>query len=105
MKSQVLKNLNIRWLQLLTIQKQMYITAPNRAVLPAVFTLLILKSTVILYMADKYLTIKKVLCFVPLNSNLSINEIAYEPGFEYPQIFSKFFKKKVGVSPTLIRAV
>jgi len=36
-------------------------------------------------------------------SNKSINEIAYELGFEYPQSFSKFFKKKVGVSPTLFR--
>jgi AraC-like DNA-binding protein len=38
-----------------------------------------------------------------INSNLSINEIAYELGFEYPQNFSKLFKKKVGVSPSLYR--
>jgi AraC-like DNA-binding protein len=38
-----------------------------------------------------------------VNSNLSINEIAYELGFEYPQNFSKLFKKKVGVSPSLYR--
>jgi AraC-like DNA-binding protein len=38
-----------------------------------------------------------------VNSNLSINEIAYELGFEYPQNFSKLFKKKVGLSPTLYR--
>jgi AraC family transcriptional activator of pobA len=38
-----------------------------------------------------------------VNSNLSINEIAYELGFEYPQNFSKLFKKKVGVSPTFFR--
>jgi AraC-like DNA-binding protein len=36
-------------------------------------------------------------------SNKSINEIAYELGFEYPQSFSKFFKKKAGVSPTVFR--
>jgi AraC-like DNA-binding protein len=36
-------------------------------------------------------------------SGKSINEIAYELGFEYPQSFSKFFKKKIGVSPTLYR--
>jgi len=36
-----------------------------------------------------------------VNSNLSINEIAHELGFEYPQNFSKLFKKKVGVSPSL----
>lgn len=28
-----------------------------------------------------------------------INEIAYDLGFEYPQNFSKLFKKKVGLSP------
>lgn len=38
-----------------------------------------------------------------VNSDLSINEIAYELGFEYPQNFSKLFKKKVGVSPSLYR--
>ncbi len=39
-----------------------------------------------------------------VNSNQSINEIAYNLGFEYPQNFSKLFKKKVGTSPTLYRA-
>lgn len=39
-----------------------------------------------------------------VNSNLNINEIAYELGFEYSQNFSKLFKKKVGVSPTIYRA-
>ena len=38
-----------------------------------------------------------------VSSDKSINEIAYELGFEYPQSFSKFFKKKVGVSPTIFR--
>lgn len=40
-----------------------------------------------------------------VNSKISINEIAYELGFEYPQSFSKFFKKKVGVSPTLYKVL
>ncbi|MEM1338637.1 MAG: helix-turn-helix domain-containing protein [Bacteroidota bacterium] len=35
-----------------------------------------------------------------ISSNLSIAEIAYEIGFEYPQYFSRFFKKSVGVTPT-----
>lgn len=39
-----------------------------------------------------------------VNSNLSIAEIAYQLGFEYPQNFSKLFKKKVGISPTLFKA-
>jgi AraC family transcriptional activator of pobA len=38
-----------------------------------------------------------------IGSDKSINEIAYELGFEYPQNFSKLFKKKVGISPTLYR--
>lgn len=37
-------------------------------------------------------------------STKSINEIAYELGFEYPQNFSKLFKQKVGISPTEFRA-
>lgn len=32
-------------------------------------------------------------------TNLSINEIAYNLGFEYPQSFNKLFKKKTKLSP------
>ena len=32
-------------------------------------------------------------------TNLSISQIAYQLGFEYPQSFSKLFKAKSGVSP------
>lgn len=39
-----------------------------------------------------------------VNTDASVNEIAYELGFEYPQYFSKLFKKKTGLSPTLYRA-
>lgn len=38
-----------------------------------------------------------------LGSEKRINEIACDLGFEYPQNFSKLFKKKVGVSPTGFR--
>jgi len=38
-----------------------------------------------------------------VNSEKSINEIAYELGFEYPQNFSKLFKKKTGISPVYFR--
>jgi AraC-like DNA-binding protein len=38
-----------------------------------------------------------------VTSDKSINEIAFELGFEYPQNFSKLFKKKVGISPTRYR--
>ncbi|MCT4639478.1 MAG: helix-turn-helix transcriptional regulator [Bacteroidales bacterium] len=34
-----------------------------------------------------------------LAPNASISETAYKLGFEYPQYFSRLFKKKVGVSP------
>lgn len=39
-----------------------------------------------------------------VNTNYTINEIAYELGFEYPQSFSKLFKKKIGVTPGIYRA-
>jgi AraC-like DNA-binding protein len=38
-----------------------------------------------------------------LNSNLSVGEIAYSLGFEYPQHFSKLFKSKTGLSPSEYR--
>ena len=34
-----------------------------------------------------------------LNPNLSISQTAYNLGFEYPQYFTRVFKKKVGMSP------
>jgi AraC-like DNA-binding protein len=39
-----------------------------------------------------------------VSSDKSVNEIAYELGFEYPQSFSKFFKNKVGISPSIFKA-
>ncbi len=40
-----------------------------------------------------------------LESDKSINEIAYELGFKYPQHFSRTFKKLVGISPSDYRSV
>ncbi len=38
-----------------------------------------------------------------LNTNASASEIAYQLGFEYPQYFSKIFKKKTSMSPNEYR--
>jgi AraC-like DNA-binding protein len=38
-----------------------------------------------------------------LSSSLSVSEIAYELGFEYPQYFSKMFKKNTGMTPAEYR--
>lgn len=38
------------------------------------------------------------------NSDKTINEIAYELGFKYPQHFSRMFKKAAGTSPSEYRA-
>jgi AraC family transcriptional regulator, transcriptional activator of pobA len=35
----------------------------------------------------------------------SVNEIAYEFGFKYPQHFTRMFKKIVGVSPNEYRSL
>ncbi|MGB0870074.1 MAG: helix-turn-helix domain-containing protein [Flavobacteriales bacterium] len=40
-----------------------------------------------------------------LNSKSSVSEVAYELGFEYPQHFSKIFKKSTGLSPSEYRKV
>lgn len=40
-----------------------------------------------------------------LNSVESISHIAYDLGFEYPQNFSKLFKKKTGLTPKAFRGV
>lgn len=35
-----------------------------------------------------------------LEPNITVSEIAYKLGFEYPHYFSRLFKKKVGLNPT-----
>ena len=41
--------------------------------------------------------------YILLQPNKSISEVAYELGFEYPQYFSRLFKKKEGLSPSEYR--
>ncbi|MCX8525650.1 helix-turn-helix domain-containing protein [Chryseobacterium formosus] len=43
--------------------------------------------------------IKKAKELLKQNIEMNTTEIAYELGFEYPNYFSKFFKKQVGLSP------
>jgi AraC-like DNA-binding protein len=38
-----------------------------------------------------------------LVDNLTVNEIAYELGFKYPQHFSRLFKQRVGYTPNEYR--
>lgn len=38
-----------------------------------------------------------------LTPNKNISDVAYELGFEYPQYFSRLFKKKEGISPSEFR--
>jgi len=40
-----------------------------------------------------------------LNSTTSVSEIAYNLGFEYPQYFSKLFKKTTDLSPSEFRSL
>lgn len=40
-----------------------------------------------------------------LNSNATVNEIAYSLGFEYPQYFNRLFKAKVGMTPLSFRSI
>ncbi len=36
-------------------------------------------------------------------TSLSLSEVAYKPGFEHPQSFSKLFKTKTNLSPLAFR--
>jgi len=39
------------------------------------------------------------------DSNKTVNEIAYELGFKYPQHFIRLFKKRVGATPNEYRSL
>lgn len=48
------------------------------------------------YLQNKTIEVAKQTVF---NSDKTINEIAFELGFKYPQHFTRLFKQKVGVTP------
>ena len=50
---------------------------------------------------DEYLIAKAKILL--LNSTISVSELAYELGFDYPQSFTRLFRKKTGVSPREFR--
>lgn len=52
------------------------------------------------YIQSKVIEVAKEKIFGP---NKTVNEIAYELGFKYPQHFSRFFKDRVGQSPNKYR--
>lgn len=58
-------------------------------------------QTALKYIHDKLLEFAK---YRLAESEKNINEVAYSLGFEYPQHFTRFFKKNVGCSPSEYRA-
>lgn len=53
------------------------------------------------YIQNKVIDLSKI---IMSNLDKSINEIAYELGFKYPQHFSRLFKNRVGTSPKEFRS-
>jgi len=54
------------------------------------------------YIQNKTIEVAKNKVF---EGDKSVNEIAYELGFKYPQHFTRLFKQKVGVSPNEFRVL
>jgi len=54
------------------------------------------------YIQDKIIDVAKNKTF---DAGKSINEIAYELGFKYPQHFTRLFKSRVGLSPNEYRSL
>ena len=54
------------------------------------------------YIQSKVIDLAKEKIFDP---GKTVNEIAYELGFKYPQHFSRFFKERVGQSPNEYRTL
>jgi AraC-like DNA-binding protein len=54
------------------------------------------------YILNKTISIAKDKIF---EDSKTVNELAYELGFKYPQYFSRLFKDKVGYSPSEFRGL
>ena len=54
------------------------------------------------YIQDKTIEVAKQVVYA---SSKTINEIAFELGFKYPQHFTRLFKQKVGVTPNEFRSL
>ncbi len=52
------------------------------------------------YIEDKIIDLAKNKTF---NTDKTVNEIAYELGFKYPQHFTRLFKQRVGMTPKEFR--
>ncbi len=52
------------------------------------------------YIQDKIIDLAKNKTF---NTDKTVNEIAYELGFKYPQHFTRLFKQRVGMTPKEFR--
>ena len=52
------------------------------------------------YIQSKVIDVAKEIIF---DQSKSVNQIAYELGFKYPQHFSRLFKQRVGKSPNEYR--
>jgi len=52
------------------------------------------------YIQDKIIDVAKTKTF---DSDKTVNEIAYELGFKYPQHFTRLFKQRVGCTPNEFR--
>jgi hypothetical protein len=61
-----------------------------------------MSPTLIYFVSGRFNTVMKNIVYKVQTISV-LQEIPHEPGFEYPQTFSKFFAKKVDISQSLYR--
>ena len=59
-------------------------------------------KTALEYIQDKIVGIAKVQSLIPAHS---ISQVAYQLGFQYPQHFTRVFKKATGMTPNEYRNI